>query len=421
MSEWKRVKLKDCCLSISDGDHLPPPKTHSGIPFITISNIDSTNHIDFGDTLFVSKDYYDKLDSIRKPREKDILYSVVGSFGKPVLIKENKEFVFQRHIAILRPNNSIADSHFLYYEMLTRDFYMQADSVAIGAAQRTVSLTSLRNMTVKLPPLPIQHRIATILSRYDTLIENYQKQIKLLEEAAQRLYKEWFVELRFPGHENTKMVDGLPEGWEKKAFGSVIDYEIGGGWGSDTKTTNEIISAYVIRGTDMSTLDMGIWKELPYRFHQESNYRARQLMHNDIIFEVSGGSKNEGVAKTFLVQQELLDKLDNHVICASFCKLIRLKDSSIAYYIYDTLKEWRASGITAQYDKRSASSIVNYRWKDFLSQQEILIPNEIVLRDYIKKSELIHSSITKKSSQIYLLTEARDRLLPRLMGGEMKV
>ena len=203
--------------------------------------------------------------------------------------------------------------------------------------------------------------------------------------------------------------------------GSVIEYEIGGGWGSDTKTTNEIIPAYVIRGTDMSALDMGIWKELPYRFHQESNYRARQLMHNDIIFEVSGGSKNEGVAKTFLVQQELLDKLDNHVICASFCKLIRLRDSSIAYYIYDTLKEWRASGITAQYDKRSASSIVNYRWKDFLSQQEILIPKEIVLRDYIKKSELIHSSITKKSSQIRLLTEARDRLLPKLMSGEIAV
>ena len=421
MSEWKKVKLRDCCHSISDGDHLPPPKSESGVPFITIANIDATNHIDFGSTMFVPFEYYENLNDIRKARCNDILYSVVGSFGKPVLIKENKSFAFQRHIAILRPNNEIADSHYLYYVMLSRDFYMQADTVAIGAAQRTISLTALRNMEVELPPMESQHRIATILSRYDSLIENYQKQIKLLEEAAQRLYKEWFVDLHFPGHENTKIVDGVPEGWEKNAFGSVIDYEIGGGWGSDTKTTNEIIPAYVIRGTDMSTLDMGIWKELPYRFHQESNYRARQLMHNDIIFEVSGGSKNEGVAKTFLVQQELLDKLDNHVICASFCKLIRLKDSSIAYYIYDTLKEWRASGITAQYDKRSASSIVNYRWKDFLSQQEILIPNEIVLRDYIKKSELIHSSITKKSSQIRLLTEARDRLLPKLMSGEIKI
>ena len=109
------------------------------------------------------------------------------------------------------------------------------------------------------------------------------------------------------------------------------------------------------------------------------------------------------------------------MICASFCKLIRLKDGNIAYYIYDTLKEWRASGITAQYDKRSASSIVNYRWKDFLSQQEIIMPNEIVLRDYIKKSKLIHSYMTKISSQIHHLTEARDRLLPKLMNGEIKV
>ena len=224
MSEWTKVKLVDCCLSISDGDHLPPPKTNSGIPFITISNINSTNHINFDNTLFVPLEYYDSIDSIRKPQKDDILYSVVGSFGKPVLIKENKKFVFQRHIAILRPNNDIADSRFLYYTMLSRDFYMQADSVALGAAQRTVSLTSLRNMKVELPSLPTQHRIATILSRYDSLIENYQKQIKLLEEAAQRLYKEWFVDLHFPGHENAKIVDGVPEGWEKKKIGDVVVY-----------------------------------------------------------------------------------------------------------------------------------------------------------------------------------------------------
>ena len=197
MSEWK---LKDCCLSISDGDHLPPPKADSGIPFITISNIDATNHIDFGNTLFVPIDYYNKLDSIRKARPNDIIYSVVGSFGKPVLIKDNRKFVFQRHIAILRPNSEVVDSRFLYYVMLSRDFYMQADSVAIGAAQRTISLTSLRNMKVELPSLANQIHIANILSRYDSLIENYQKQIKLLEEAAQRLYKEWFVDLHFPGH-----------------------------------------------------------------------------------------------------------------------------------------------------------------------------------------------------------------------------
>lgn len=227
MSEWKKVKLKDCCHSISDGDHLPPPKSNSGVPFVTIANIDATNHIDFGNTMFVPLEYYNNLNDIRKAKCNDILYSVVGSFGKPALIKENIPFAFQRHIAILRPNNEIADSRFLYYVMLTRDFFMQADTVAIGAAQRTISLTALRNMEVKLPSMETQHRIASILSRYDSLIENYQKQIKLLEEVAQRLYKEWFFDLHFPGHENTKIVDGVPEGWEKKPIKTIIELQSG--------------------------------------------------------------------------------------------------------------------------------------------------------------------------------------------------
>ena len=418
MSEWKKVKLGEIGKIITG--KTPPTKDKDNyggnIPFITPVDMVGNRNV------FITERYLtEKGKNIVKNcllPANTICVSCIGSdMGKAVITTQPSITNQQINSIIV---DDAHDFRFVFYLMLTQTDVIKSlgkNSTAVPILNKS----KFCNIEVSLPSLSTQHRIATILSRYDSLIENYQKQIKLLEEAAQRLYKEWFVDLHFPGHENTKIVDGVPEGWEKNAFGSVIDYEIGGGWGSDTKTTNEIIPAYVIRGTDMSTLDMGIWKELPYRFHQESNYRARQLMHNDIIFEVSGGSKNEGVAKTFLVQQELLDKLDNHVICASFCKLIRLKDSSIAYYIYDTLKEWRASGITAQYDKRSASSIVNYRWKDFLSQQEILIPKEIVLHDYIKKSELIRSLITKKSSQIRLLTEARDRLLPKLMSGEIAV
>ena len=218
---WDKVKLADCCLSISDGDHQPPPKAVSGVPFVTIANINKSNQFDFSDTMFVPKDYYDRLDLKRKAQVGDILYSVVGSFGIPVLIKEERPFVFQRHIAILRPNERI-NSAFLYYTMLSRDFYAKADAAAIGAAQRTVSLTSLRGMEIELPPLKVQEAIASKLSVYDNLIENNQKQIKLLEEAARRLYKEWFVNFRFPGYEDTPIVDGVPEGWEEAPIDSRI-------------------------------------------------------------------------------------------------------------------------------------------------------------------------------------------------------
>ena len=417
------VKLKDITISITDGKHGDcKGQDNSGYYFVSCKDVfDGLIHYD--NARQITEDDFLDSDKRTKLSPNDILVTNSGTIGRMALVKdvpETRRTTFQKSVAIVKPNTDKVLPIYLYYLLQSKvyDFVNSSN----GAAQKNLLLSTMREFDLEIEDdVNIQHRIASILSRYDSLIENYQKQIKLLEEAAQRLYKEWFVDFHFPGHENTKIVNGVPEGWKKKAIGSVIEYEIGGGWGSDTKTSNEIIPAYVIRGTDISALDMGVWKVLPYRFHQESNYKARQLMHNDIIFEVSGGSKNEGVAKTFLVQQELLDKLDNHVICASFCKLIRLKDSSIAYYIYDTLKEWRASGITAQYDKRSASSIVNYRWKDFLSQQEILIPKEIVLHDYIKKSELIRSLITKKSSQIRLLTEARDRLLPKLMSGEIAV
>lgn len=176
--KWEKVKLGDVCKSIADGDHQAPKKQESGVPFITISNIDSNNRIDFKNCLYVSEEYYDAINDKRKATKDDILYSVVGSFGVPVLIKENIKFAFQRHIAILRPDKAKIFPAFMYYCMLAREFYLQADSVAIGSAQRTITLGALNNMQLALPPLPIQQRIASILSAYDDLIENNQKQIK---------------------------------------------------------------------------------------------------------------------------------------------------------------------------------------------------------------------------------------------------
>ena len=417
---WEKVKLEDVCLSISDGDHQAPPKVDNGIPFVTISNINSTNKFDLSEVMYVPQEYYDHLDSKRKPQKEDILYSVVGSFGIPVYIDCDEKFVFQRHIAILRPDSKKIVSKFLYYVMLGREFYLQADAVAVGAAQRTVSLTALRDMTVNVPSMETQKKIADILSAYDKLIENNQKQIKLLEEAAQRLYKEWFVDLRFPGHEDVKIIDGVPEGWERVCLSNFIEYEIGGGWGDDIPNRENPNQAYVIRGTDMLGITHGEINSLPLRYHGETNLMKRELQAGDIIFEVSGGSKNEGVAKCTLITSQLLNYLHKPVMCASFCKLIRpIRNHS--NYLHDCLKYLRASGRTSEYDKRSASSIVNYRWKDFLTQEKILfIPNDILER-YNDMSSKIHSKIMTHSLQIELLKQARDRLLPKLISGEIQV
>lgn len=418
--KWEKKTLNECCISIADGDHQAPPKADKGVPFITISNINADNKIDFSSCMFVTKEYYENLADKRKACKNDVLYSVVGSFGIPVFIDKDKEFVFQRHIAILRPDEKRIYPRFLYYSMKSRDFYNQADSVALGAAQRTISLTALKRMNIFVPPLETQNRIASILSAYDDLIENNQKQIKLLEEAAQRLYKEWFVDLRFPGHEDVKIVDGVPEGWKKGHINELIAYDIGGGWGEESSSSECQVPAFVIRGTDFDSLAKGDMENIPFRYHKESNYCKRKLEEGDIVFEVSGGSKNEGVARTMFVTKSLLNGLKNSVICASFCKLVRPK-KGFSKYLYDSFRYMRSCHITEQYDKRSASSIVNFRWQEFLVQEMVLIPSHNVLNQYNDLSLNINKIIERKVKTCNLAKEARDRLLPKLMSGEIEV
>jgi len=187
---WPKVKLEDVCTSISDGDHLPPPKCESGIPFVTISDI-KNNKFDLSNTRFVPKTYFDTIDEKRRIRKGDVLYSVVGSYGIPVYADKDLEVAFQRHIAILKPSDTV-DSRFLYFSMLNPAFYNASDNVAIGAAQKTITLAALRNLEIPLPPLPVQRRIADILSAYDDLIENNRRRIAILEETARLAYRKWF-------------------------------------------------------------------------------------------------------------------------------------------------------------------------------------------------------------------------------------
>ncbi len=187
---WPKVKLGNVCASVSDGDHLPPPKCESGVPFVTISDI-KNNRFDLANTRFVPKAYFDAIDEKRRIRKGDVLYSVVGSYGIPVYADKDLDIAFQRHIAILKPGKEVV-SRYLYYSLLNPAFYNAADNVAIGAAQKTITLSALRNLEIPLPPLPVQRRIADVLSAYDDLIENNRRRIAILEETARLAYRKWF-------------------------------------------------------------------------------------------------------------------------------------------------------------------------------------------------------------------------------------
>ena len=398
-TEWKKVKLNEICSSITDGDHLPPPKAETGIPFVTISNIQN-NQLSFENTMFVPESYYEKLDNKRKAQKNDILYSVVGSFGIPVFIKNNTPFVFQRHIAILRP--STVEPRFLFYSMLSKDFYAKADAAAIGAAQRTVSLSSLRNIEINIPPLETQHKIAGILSAYDDLIENNRKQIKLLEEAAQKLYKEWFVKLNFPGHENTKIVDGVPEGWKKVSAEDYFEITIGKTPPrNETKWFSKTNGVKWISIADMGNSDAFIL-ETTERLTNEAveSKNVKVIPANTVLL-----SFKLTVGRVSIATEEMTT---NEAIAHFGTDKIFIRE-----YLYLYLKNFH-------YDSLGSTSAISTAINSkIVKAMPIIIPTETVLEKFSNILKPYFDKILNCQKSIQDLQSARDKLLPKLMNGEL--
>lgn len=375
-----QMRLDECCISISDGDHLPPPKSDCGVPFITISNIDPVNNsIDFSDTMTVPKKYYDSLLGIRKALVGDILYSVVGSFGIPVLIKENKEFVFQRHIAILRPNSKIVRPAYLYYIMKSKSFYAQADSYAIGSAQRTISLSSLRRMKVSIPSTDVQDQVIAALTAYDNLIEVNNKRIKVLEQMAENLYKEWFVRLRFPGHESVPFENGLPKGWKPCKLSELFDVR----YGKEHKEIGDGQIPIFGSGGIMRYGDQALYAG-------ESVLIPRKGTLNNIMYYNGPFWTVDTMFYTVLLKDDL------------------------AKYAYFTLKN-------VDMESYNSGAALPSMTTDILYHLKIIVPDDNTLEWF----DRFIDGVFKQTEAVKKLNEnlirQRDLLLPRLMSGKLEV
>lgn len=412
--------LNDICELIVDCPHSTAQDEGAGYPLIRTPNI-GKGRLNLDGVHRVSKEVYDKRNARAVPQDDDLILAREAPAGNVAIIENGEKVCLGQRTVLIRPDKKKVDPDFLAYYILAPQQQYELLGTANGATVAHVNIPVIKALPVELPSLDVQIKVANILKAYDDLIENNILQIKLLDEAEQRLYKEWFVELNFKGHETCNIIAGIPEGWEYLPLQDVIGYEIGGGWGEETIKGKNEYEAYVIRGTDFDGLENGEIQGIPLRYHTESNLSARILHPGDIVFEVSGGSRDEGVARTVLITKELLDRLKKPVMCASFCKLVRPEKQESSQYLFDHLRYLRASKITEEFDKRSASSIVNYRWKDFLSQRYILMPSDDVLQEYNTLATKISEKKAVLSLQMETLKNARDSLLPMLMSGEIEL
>lgn len=413
--EMKTVKLQDVCVSITDGTHQAPPKSKDGVPFITISNITTDNRLDYSVNTFVPFDFYESINDKQRAKIGDILYSVVGSFGKTVFINDNKPFVFQRHIAILRPGDNV-NNKYLYYILSSPDFYRKADLVALGAAQRTISLKNLRDMEVNLSPRPIQDKIASILSAYDDMIDNCKRQIALLEEAAQRLYREWFIDMRFFNHKKALFNStGIPSNWSYQTLES-IGVQIESGRrpkGGILNITDGYTDGIPSIGAE-NVIGLG-----QYQFEKE------KFIDSDFFFSMKRGHLKDGdiliykdgayIGKTTFFQDGFPHKqaaVNEHVF------LLRATNSDYQKYLFLTLHQPEYFDRMQRLNANSAQPGLNQK---HILGLTILLPDVETILEFNRLVSPIFSLIFAKANLRRQIMIAKKSLLPRLISGQIEI
>ncbi len=336
----------------------------------------------------------------------------VGTIGFVQLINEN----FWPHQDCLFVKDYKGNELLYVYYVLKA---LPLSHLDAGGAVPAFNRNHLDHIAILLPSKNIQIRIAAVLSAYDKLIEINTQRIKLLEETAEDIYKEWFVRMRFPGREKAKFTKGIPKEWQIKPIGKVIDYSIGGGWGEDKSDTQFSVSGYVIRGTDIPGIRQGRVNKEVYRFHKASNIKSRELIEGDIVFETAGGSEGQPLGRTCYITNEVLEAYGDKVMAASFCKQVRTTSipSMFLYYFLNYLYD---TGMIEAFQVQS-TGISNYQFEPFLKFQQILLPSDKLMPSFHDQAIVIQKQIAALGIQNDQLRQIRDRLLPRLISGKLTI
>ncbi len=387
MSEWKCYKLNDIS-SLSNGINFDKSAYTSGVKLIGVSDFKNRIHPDYDSLQEVdskvvkSGDYLEKGDIVfvRSNGNKELV-------GRCMMIDRDIPVTYSGFCIKLRlKDKKIFDPVFFNYLFKTRQFKKSMTGTAVGANIQNLSQSRLGSCEVNVPDIETQKKIATILSRYDSLIENYQKQIKLLEEAAQRLYKEWFVDHHFPGHENTKIVDGVPEGWEEKSISEVFDFKYG-----KILPTKDFV------------------EDGPIPVYGASKQIGRYTKANCFEPKVLIGSRGNAGFVHRTIEDETYVTNNSFIVepCAKYGYL-KLP------FIFESFKvlDFVAICTGAAQPQLTLNSISSLKY---------IVPIKDLIVKYCGITTCYFSKIALAYKQIHLLTEARDRLLPRLMNGEFDV
>ena len=415
MNKWEYTTIGEHCIVTSSKRFHISDRSTTGVPFYCSKEIiQKVNGEDVSDCDYIKEESYENVKvQYGVPERGDLLITTRGTYGIPYIYRDVDKFYFaDGNLTWLKNFDDKLLVKYLYYWILSYEGQKKIDAIAKGTAQKAVPIASIKLLQLPLPRVDVQKRIADILSSYDDLIENNRKQIKLLEEAAQRLYKAWFVDLRFPGHEETPIVDGEPAGWHRCSLGE-IDYTLESG-----SRPKGGIDASLINGVPSIGAEnvIGLGK---YNFNSEklvtrdffSKMKRGKLKNRDILIYKDGAY----IGRTSLFQDEFLyaeASVNEHVF------LLHTKEELLQYYLFFTLYQHEYYLKMQKLNRNAAQPGIN---QTAIASLPLLIPTKQLLSSFDRFTIPIMHRIFNLAKQNRNLELARNRLLPKLMSGEMEV
>jgi type I restriction enzyme, S subunit len=369
--------LDDVCQFIIDCLHATAPVENEGYPLIRTPNI-GRGRLQLEDVYRVSEDTYTKWSRRAVPQANDLILAREATAGNVAIVKNGQTVCLGQRTVHLRPNPQQVDPDFLCYFLLAPPQQGLLLAGETGATAKHINMKDIRRLPLrKMPCLEVQQRAGRILAVYDDLIENNRRRIHLMEQAAQLLYKEWFVHLRFPGHEHTQIIYGVPEGWEKKLLRDVAPLKYGKALNNDDRVPGPfpVYGASGIVGTHTKPLVPGPTIIVGRKGNVGSVYWSPEDCHPiDTVYYIDS--------------------------------------ENFSFFLYYTLK---------QMNFISTDVAVPGLNRDFAHSRSMLVADQKILRLFEVTVSLLHQQMEILKRQNASLAKARDFLLPKLMNGEVAV
>ena len=374
----RMLKIANCLSLITYGFTNPMPDAKEGPWKVTAKDI-LGGRIDYDSARHTTIEAYTTLLTDKsRPQKGDVLLTKDGTLGRLAIADGNKICINQS-VALLRTKTNVLLPEYLYYVLSTPEYQNKMIADAGGSTIKHIYITRVDKLEIPVPDLEEQKRYVDVIKQYDDLIENNKKQIKLLEEAAQRLYREWFLHLQYPGYENVEIIDGLPEGWSNVKVTDLLEIK----YGKDHKELED--GNIPVYGSG------GIMRKVqPVLYSGESVLIPRKGSLNNILF-VEG---------------------DFWTIDTMFYSIPRLEN--VAKYVYLYLR-----GLD-MYSFNIGAAVPSMTTK-ILSGMDIVLPSKQILQQFEEQLSPMFARMKCLEMQCETASEARDRLLPKLMSGDIEL